>query len=205
MRFGTTISVCRWKAFPALCTGWRPEKRGGGFHLPAPSFAIFFEKGRFRGSKQPFPKKKSPLNLTGQKNGPNSKRCSKNSTSREYARKTEQFLILSDNTARSKISTCPIHVSKNQPFHFFRWVFFADFSRKLAIKLSEKWKSQLVLAMYQKLGETAKDRKTQRKTQQVRRTYKNSRLYQQAGVFSQRYQNSPCNSARYRVKSTVET
>lgn len=32
--------------------------------------------------------------------------------------KTKQFLILSDNTARSKISTCPIHVSKNQPFHF---------------------------------------------------------------------------------------
>ena len=32
--------------------------------------------------------------------------------------KTKQFLILSDNTARSKISTCPIHVSKNQPCHF---------------------------------------------------------------------------------------
>ena len=42
----------------------------------------------------------------------------KNSTSREYARKPEQFLILSDNTDRSKISTCPIHVSKISPAVF---------------------------------------------------------------------------------------
>lgn len=34
-----------------------------------------------------------------------------------------------------KILTCPIHVSKNQPFHFFRWAFFANFPGKSAVKL----------------------------------------------------------------------
>lgn len=52
--------------------------------------------------------------------------------------KTKQFFILSDNTARSKISTCPAHVSKISPVIFPGRVFFANPSGKLAVKLSEK-------------------------------------------------------------------
>lgn len=49
--------------------------------------------------------------------------------------KTEQFLILSDNTARPKISTCPVAVSKIGPVTFLRWVLFANSAEKLAVKL----------------------------------------------------------------------
>lgn len=39
---------------------WQPEKKGGGFYLPAPSVTIFFENVRFCGSKRTFSQKEKP-------------------------------------------------------------------------------------------------------------------------------------------------
>ena len=73
--------------------------------------------------------------------------------------KTEQFLILSDNTARSKISTCPIHVSKNQPCRFFRWAFSADFAGKSAVKLRKTENFNLFLRCMKNWAKQRKEEK----------------------------------------------
>ena len=73
--------------------------------------------------------------------------------------KTEQFLILSDNTARSKISTCPIHVSKNQPCRFFRWAFSADFAGKSAVKLRKTENFNLFLRCIKNWAKQRKEEK----------------------------------------------
>lgn len=49
--------------------------------------------------------------------------------------KTRQFLILSDNTACPRISTCPAHVLKTNPANFSGWAFLANFGGKSAVKL----------------------------------------------------------------------
>lgn len=87
-------------------------------------------------------------------------------------KKTEQFLILSDNTACSRISTCPAHVLKISPAIFPGRVFFANPGGKSAVKLSEKWKSQLLFAVYQKVRWNSSKKKNAEKKQQVRAKYK---------------------------------